>query len=136
MESMAALSPDDRAMVVSLVQLFAGAVDGLANVVAERDSMSKALVRKLPPVTIQELLKVRGSAFGAAMTQLKPRLLRNGKTEADIQQIETEFGELRAAYRQEPRTKAAIDDLHTLTSFEEPWKILDRRFYVLQASSA
>lgn len=131
-QAMQGFSREEVEMIESSVaQLFTGLVDGIADVVAERSASNAASVEQLPAVTPQRLVTMRGAEFAAVIIRFKPRLSRNGMSEAAIEQIETEFAELKAAYRSEAPTKAAIDGNDDTTSFADSWKMLPGRFTLL-----
>jgi hypothetical protein len=132
METLARLPSDQIINLSSVAQLFAVLIDGLTNVVAERDAANEASLQRLPAVTPSELVKLRRSQFGGMIIQMKARLQRSGISAVKIQEIEDNFSDLLNAYQKEPHTKAAVDACTTSSSFEDCWKSFAGRIEALK----
>ena len=117
---------------MSVAQLFAGIVDGLLLIVAERDADNGASNSQLPPVSPKELVKLRGSAFAAIVIGMKARLRRNDFSQADIDAIEMQFTEMRDLYSQDEFIKQQVDSCPPMALFREAWKPFGGRFDLLE----
>ena len=118
-----------KMMLHSTSLLFAEGVNGLSNIVVERDTMNEP-TDSLPPVLPHDLLKFRPFDF-AQLVALHNVQLKVSLTDEEIIQINEEFKKLKDAYRREEDLKNSLDRLNYKSSFADGWKMLVDRFPLL-----
>ena len=123
-----------RDVVKSVATLFINVINGIDEIVAERDPNHRGANSedsKLPPVSPQDLVLIRNSEFSVIVRSQKERLLARWTLEV-IDLIKHEHGELLNAVRCEPALKSTLDSLNGDSSFDESWGVVKDRFKYLQ----
>lgn len=114
----------------SIAGLFAGLVDGVSGVLAQRDLNNEADDNaESLPVLPHLLVNIRTSEVCRLILKFKPRLLATGWASSSIEQIERDHRDLLRAYRSEPHFASSINRCSSeRTSFEQGWAATNGRF--------
>jgi hypothetical protein len=118
-------------IVVDTAVLYANAIAGISNIIAEHDANNDACMREIPAVTPQELVNVRPRDFGAIVRLHTPRLLSRW-TRMQIDAIEQEHRQVISSYDGEPSLKSSMDAMDSSASFDDSWKLVHNRFKLLE----
>jgi hypothetical protein len=125
--AMEQIRADEMAEVIkSIATCSVNLIAGLANIVAERDSRNDA-AESMPPVLPHQLVKLRGQEFANIIIQQKERLSVRWSAKM-IDDIERDFEDLRGAYEREPSLKQFLDKCSSVTTFDEGWSYVEKRF--------
>ena len=94
-------------------------IAGLANIVAEQNSMNEAS-ENVSPVLPHQLITLRDREYAFILQNQRSRLSERW-TNVQIDAIELDFQALCDAYESEDSLKAALDSCDHTTSFETAW---------------
>lgn len=121
------INPETMASIVkNIATCCVELIAGIASIVAERDSQNDA-ADAIPPVLPHQLVKLRGREF-ADIVRLQTERLSSRCSPHEIELIEQECQDLRAAYEREPSLKQVLDQCDSKTTFEQGWGFVQERF--------
>jgi hypothetical protein len=119
----------------SIAGLFAGLIDGISRIFADRNENNEADNNaESLPVLPHLLVKIRTSEVSRLVLRCKPRLIATGWTNVCIEQIERDHRDLLRAFKCEPQFASAINRCSSAqTCFEKGWAPANGRFEELRA---
>jgi hypothetical protein len=119
-----------EALTKDIAMLFVRAVEGISDIVAERDDSNNA-GDHLPPVLPHELAVPEHADFCSVVRSHRERLLTRWST-SEIDVIGQEHQVLAATYTSETPLRSALDACDEKTTFDSGWMIVKDRFKFLQ----
>jgi hypothetical protein len=106
-------------------------IAGLANIVAEQNSMNEA-AEKVPPVLPHQLVTLKGREFPSILQNQRSHLSERW-INVQIDAIELDLQALCDACESEDLLKGALDSCDHTTSFETAWNYAHNRFQSLKS---